>query len=295
MSDTRRTFSAPRTGHGSGYCAVDHQGDARIVSPHGADRTQADARQRYHPYLTAVFLLLIVTMFSTFAAVTPRTTSIHSSYIEAYDTVSRRKLRPVTIERAHVEGLAHWATWVILIDFDRNLILLQKRKTEGVNCPGAWGISGEHLEVNESTIDTAVRGLREELNIDAQRSELYLLDNFLLRHRYDSGRIDVQNSTVYLYPLNSSRAAPTSKPSSSMEWPHSDDEEFEHAQLLPISTFRYWCEKEPERLCGRSFAHAYLKYLEVICRKNLPFKTLSFCKDYHLVKKRKPLLPRISR
>ena len=254
-------------------------------------------RPQKHPYLFGVFFVLMLLAFTTMVPASPRSTSIHSSYIEAFDTVSRRRLLPVTIERAHTEGLAHWATWVLLIDFNRSLILLQKRKTEGVNCPGAWGVSGEHLEVNESAADTAVRGLREELNIRAKPSDLIPLDNFLLKHRYATGRIDVQNSTVYLYPLNSLKGAAAAaavaaendkggESNAPGTWPHTDDEEFEHAQLVPIATFRQWCEKEPEKLCGRTFAHAYLKYLDSICKKVMNSLHPAFCKEYHFVKKK---------
>eukprot|EP00754_Rhynchopus_humris_P001912 Rhum_TRINITY_DN11089_c0_g2::Rhum_TRINITY_DN11089_c0_g2_i1::g.42316::m.42316 len=256
------------------------------VSP--ADYPQQ--RKGNSSFMTAFVLLVVICIFSTvsFAPNPSKARSIHGSYIEAYDTISRRRLRPVEIDVAHKEGLAHWATWVILIDFKRELILLQKSKKERETCPGAWGVSGEHLEANETTGDTAVRGLREELGIHAKRDELHVLDNFLLRHKYESGRMDVQNSTVFVYPLDTAAAGVDAQ---SHAWPHNLDDESEKVQLVPISVFRRWCEHEPERLCGKTFAHAYLKYLLAICKKQaeLPFVSAHFCAEYHPLNRRKRL------
>ncbi|KAJ9462439.1 Isopentenyl-diphosphate Delta-isomerase 2 [Diplonema papillatum] len=240
-------------------------------SYHGSEKSPSGlAVQSKQPgtWLMAFFLLVTITLFTTFAVMNPRTASLHNIYIEAYDTVSRQKLRPVTMDEAHINGVAHWATWVLVLDLDKDVILLQKRSQTTRTCPGAWSLSGEHLEPNETTADTAVRGLKEELGLSVRKQDLVILDNFLWRHAYKGGRFDVQNSTIYLYHLSG-------QPEFTL-----NDAESEKAVLLPLETFRDWCENHPARMCGPQFASAYLQYLRMVCKKH-PMRSAFCAKNYH--------------
>ena len=68
--------------------------------------------------------------------------------------------------RVHSEGLWHRATNVFLFRPDGRL-LLQRRQLSKAVCPGAWDLSvAEHLKPGESYLDGAIRGLREELDVE---------------------------------------------------------------------------------------------------------------------------------
>eukprot|EP01060_Flectonema_neradi_P001829 TRINITY_DN11131_c0_g2_i1.p1 TRINITY_DN11131_c0_g2~~TRINITY_DN11131_c0_g2_i1.p1 ORF type:complete len:282 (+),score=26.75 TRINITY_DN11131_c0_g2_i1:52-846(+) len=242
--------------------------DVDCQSPSSASRPRDDKGKMWALMLLVVMVIFTITQVGSHRGVT----SIHGSYIAAYDTVSRQKLRPVSIDEAHLKGVAHWATWVLLIDFDKEVILLQKRSNTP-NCPGAWGITGEHLEPNETIADAAIRGLKEELQFEAEREKLTLLDNFIWRHSYRNNRVDIQNSTVYLYPINLGNGQQ-----------FTTDAESEKAEIIPLETFRHWCVSDIDRLCGHAFAKAYLKFLQKVCAKT-NFVT-EYCVKYHRVRQK---------
>ena len=246
----------------------EHHPDAEQHSPSSGSRPRDDKGKVWALMLLVVMVVFTMTQIGSHRGVT----SIHGSYIEAYDTVSRQRLRPISIEEAHLKGVAHWATWVLLIDFDKEVILLQKRSNT-TNCPGAWGIAGEHLEPNETLADAAIRGLKEELQLVAQKSKLTLLDNFIWRHSYRNNRVDVQNSTVFLYPITLGTSQQ-----------FTIDAESEKVEIIPLATFRLWCVQETDRLCGRAFAKAYLKFLQKVCTTTQ--YVTEYCSTYHRIKQK---------
>eukprot|EP01059_Diplonema_ambulator_P005916 TRINITY_DN15684_c0_g1_i1.p1 TRINITY_DN15684_c0_g1~~TRINITY_DN15684_c0_g1_i1.p1 ORF type:complete len:257 (+),score=58.66 TRINITY_DN15684_c0_g1_i1:42-812(+) len=239
----------------------DDESPSPVSSPMGR---RDDKKQTW---VMSFFLLVVLTVYTTFSFAGKTSASIHNSYIEAYDTVSRQKLRPININDAHAKGVGHWATWVFVVDFGREMILLQKRSSSAVPCEGKWGITGEHMEPNEEVKDTALRGLKEELDINASPTDLILLDNFLWKH-VQPDRIDIQNSTVYLYPATT--------PIHHIKV----NEESELAEFVPLPIFHKWCTDDPSKLCGAHYARAFLKYLVLIC-KHAPIKTAFCTSHYH--------------
>eukprot|EP01063_Lacrimia_lanifica_P013593 TRINITY_DN20237_c0_g1_i1.p2 TRINITY_DN20237_c0_g1~~TRINITY_DN20237_c0_g1_i1.p2 ORF type:complete len:266 (+),score=75.03 TRINITY_DN20237_c0_g1_i1:72-869(+) len=205
------------------------------------------------------FTLLLFCALCTALMVTllpgARGRSIHGSYIQAYDTTTRRQLARVSLGDAHKNGVAHWATWVLIIDFSKDLIVVQKRRKDGVLCPGAYGLAGEHLEAGESVGHAAIRGLWEELSIKAHVQDLLLLDNFVFSHTYSNGLLDRnQNSTVYLYPWDAATTAVAES-----------NDEASAVETLPLRTFYNWCQSAPDAVCGQTFARAYMKYIRMAC------------------------------
>merc|ERR1712000_349879 len=67
--------------------------------------------------------------------------------------------------KVHKLGLWHRSCHILVFN-SKQQILLQKRSPKKDICPSFWDLScAEHLQENESFINAAVRGLKEELNI----------------------------------------------------------------------------------------------------------------------------------
>mmetsp|Transcript_20841 Transcript_20841/g.46270 ORF Transcript_20841/g.46270 Transcript_20841/m.46270 type:complete len:315 (-) Transcript_20841:971-1915(-) len=71
-----------------------------------------------------------------------------------------------SIDLAHREGLLHTGHVLYVMD-SAGMLLLLKRSNEVVTCPGTWSLLGEHAERGEDAIESAIRGLREELGLSA--------------------------------------------------------------------------------------------------------------------------------
>ena len=52
------------------------------------------------------------------------------------------------------------------------LVLLQKRSFQSKLLPGGWGVFGGHVEAGESTSQTAVREIEEELSVSLDPNQL---------------------------------------------------------------------------------------------------------------------------
>lgn len=71
----------------------------------------------------------------------------------------------VTINTAHQENLPHRGLWVLIFDYKKQNLLFLKRNKQHKTCSNSWSFLGEHTKPNEYYIDTALRGLNEELQI----------------------------------------------------------------------------------------------------------------------------------
>ena len=69
-----------------------------------------------------------------------------------------------SIDVAHRQGLLHTGHVLYVVDSD-GMILLLKRSNGVVTCPGTWSLLGEHAERGEVAIESAIRGIREELGL----------------------------------------------------------------------------------------------------------------------------------
>ena len=69
-----------------------------------------------------------------------------------------------SIDTAHRQGLLHTGHVLYVMD-SAGMILLLKRSNDVVTCPGTWSLLGEHAERGEDAIESAIRGIREELGL----------------------------------------------------------------------------------------------------------------------------------
>lgn len=71
----------------------------------------------------------------------------------------------VSIDWAHTMGKRHRGVWLHIVN-ERNELLLMKRSDKAITCPSSWNAPGEHTMYLEPYIDTAYRGLSEEMGLE---------------------------------------------------------------------------------------------------------------------------------
>lgn len=74
----------------------------------------------------------------------------------------------VTIDTAHRKNLPHRGVWIFLLDPTASHCAFFHRSKSHKTCGSSWNILGEHSKAGESYRDTCLRGLKEELGIDAR-------------------------------------------------------------------------------------------------------------------------------
>ena len=80
-------------------------------------------------------------------------------------------------ERSEVyrKGLWHRSSHIWIIN-DNNELLVQRRNPYKATFPNLWAISvAGHVDSGETSLDTAIRELKEEVNLDVDPSELEFL------------------------------------------------------------------------------------------------------------------------
>ena len=80
-------------------------------------------------------------------------------------------------ERSEVyrKGLWHRSSHIWIIN-DNNELLVQKRNPYKATFPNLWAISvAGHVDSGETSVDTAIRELKEEVNLDVDPNELEFL------------------------------------------------------------------------------------------------------------------------
>mmetsp|Transcript_9300 Transcript_9300/g.19169 ORF Transcript_9300/g.19169 Transcript_9300/m.19169 type:complete len:250 (-) Transcript_9300:163-912(-) len=119
--------------------------------------------------------------------------------VSSTDDTLHPGLRRLPIETVHRQGLPHRGSIVFVLN-ERNEVLLLKRAPSMKTCPSTWSIVGEHSEPNEDYMETARRGLSEELSLNstAVRRVGPVWDGPLrLRIEYDNKRVDDQWTMFY--------------------------------------------------------------------------------------------------
>lgn len=102
----------------------------------------------------------------------------------------------LTKKEAHKNGICHGISVVALID-KKGRLLIQKRSIKKSEDSGKWALSiAGHISLNESAINAAVRETYEEIGIKISKSELKLLDTFLLKKR---NNMEYINHFTYLF------------------------------------------------------------------------------------------------
>ena len=97
---------------------------------------------------------------------------------------------------AHKNGICHGISAVALISNGK--LLIQKRSLRKRGEPGKWDLSSAgHIDLDETPIDAAIREVYEEIGILIDKSELELIDTFLMKKKFSNG--DSINHFTYLY------------------------------------------------------------------------------------------------
>lgn len=158
----------------------------------------------------------------------------------------------ITINAAHSNSIPHRGVWIYIVDENDELLLL-KRSTETVTCPNTWGFPGEHTKHNESYLDTAYRGVLEELGLTRHHiistkplfKEPLYLDITYFGPRY---KHDLQWSMSFLMRVKKEHIYKYNHESALMQW-------------KPVSKVKFWMDEVPSRVCvARDFKYSSTEF-----------------------------------
>ena len=108
------------------------------------------------------------------------------------DEVTGQEMRSVV----HQQGLQHRGVHVFLFN-EQGEMLIQKRSADRANSPSLWDCSvSEHVKAEESYLEAAMRGLREEMGVEG--IEISLRGKIQMEY----GRNDNEISEIYEGELN---------------------------------------------------------------------------------------------
>lgn len=168
-------------------------GELRKRRFEGVKRRVAAAPGRMCLLLSLVTLLCVLawTGFGLRKLRTP-TEAPRTHMLEYYGPNFGQALGKLPIEAVHELGLHHRGAMTFVIrpppTGEAALeILLLKRSDRMRDCAGAWSILGEHSAVGEPYFRTALRGLREELGIFAQETQIIAVQQCMVDQRLDRG------------------------------------------------------------------------------------------------------------
>lgn len=93
--------------------------------------------------------------------------------VDVYDSIVGSKTGEViSKDEAHSKGIWHSAIHILIINKDKNKILLQKRCADKKLYPNRWDISvGGHISSGEEPLTSAHRELEEELGLNPEKLE----------------------------------------------------------------------------------------------------------------------------
>lgn len=98
--------------------------------------------------------------------------------VDVYDSLTGEKTGEVISKsEAHNKGIWHSSIHILLVNKERNKILLQKRCADKKLYPNRWDITvGGHISAGEEALVSAHRELEEELGLDSNKYEFNFLD-----------------------------------------------------------------------------------------------------------------------
>ena len=146
----------------------------------------------------------------------------------------------VDINVAHSQSMPHRGVWMYLVNENEEL-LLTKRTTESVTCPGSWNVLGEHTQFKESFEDTAYRGLREEVGLKRFQviSVVPLFKKPLhLEITFNGPRFkqDIQWTQSFLVRVKQESIKAYNHETSLMQW-------------RPLKDCVMWANEDPKQIC----------------------------------------------
>jgi ADP-ribose pyrophosphatase YjhB (NUDIX family) len=110
-----------------------------------------------------------------------------------------------SIDVVHIKGLSHRGVWMIVLDNQLENVLFVRRSQTTVTCKNAWSLFGEHTQAGETYQQAALRGVREELELE--ETDFSLVADFssipeLVKIVYsDLGRVDNQWTQTFFFVL----------------------------------------------------------------------------------------------
>ena len=128
---------------------------------------------------------------------------------------------PESVDTVHRNGLLHRGVWIILLDNKKKHILFTRRSNNTVTCKNSWTILGEHTKIKETYIEAAIRGMKEELELD--QSDFKSIDELgkgieLIQILYNSDRLDKQWTKTFVFTLKHTHIFPENRESSEYLW-----------------------------------------------------------------------------
>ena len=133
-----------------------------------------------------------------------------------------------TVERgkAHSEGIRHRTAhvWIIRRNGKQTEVLLQKRSLKKDSFPGQFDTSSAgHIQAGDEPLDSALRELREELGITADKEELRFVDTFKIQYEtefYGKMFRDNEIAFVFIYekPIDISELILQEEELDAVEW-----------------------------------------------------------------------------
>ena len=122
-------------------------------------------------------------------------------YIDVLDKNGNKTGEVKEIKEIYQDGNFHRTIHVWIIN-DNNEILVQKRSPKKETFAGLWAISvAGHVDAGENSIKTAIRELKEEVNLDVDPSELEYLFTVKRTQPYQDHNLKVFDD-VYLLHRN---------------------------------------------------------------------------------------------
>ena len=99
----------------------------------------------------------------------------------------------------HQNGLWHRSAHIWVFNSQKE-VLLQKRSDLKDTFPSRWDIScAGHLALGETSMDAAIRELKEELNIEATKTDLEFVKTFKTENNLPNNGVDREfNDTYFL-------------------------------------------------------------------------------------------------
>lgn len=106
------------------------------------------------------------------------------------------------MQEVYRKGLWHRSSHIWIIN-DKKELLVQKRNPNKKTFPNLWAISvAGHVGAGETSLDTAIRELKEELNLDVDRNELDYLFTIKRETPYEENSVLRVFDDVYLLKRN---------------------------------------------------------------------------------------------
>ncbi len=98
--------------------------------------------------------------------------------VDVYDSLTGEKTGEVISKNeAHSKGVWHSSIHILLVNKEKNKILLQKRCADKKLYPNRWDITvGGHISAGEEPLVSAHRELEEELGLDSKNYEFKFLN-----------------------------------------------------------------------------------------------------------------------